>query len=389
MNQKISISIWGATGYGGLELIRLLQAHPVFVIKHLIAPQHAGKKISTQYPHLAGICDLTFSEQSPSDCAAESELVFMCLPHGVTKSVINQIIGTTNIVDLSGDFRLNSESEYQTWYKSDHEAKNLLDDFIYCVPEIHGKKIQSVGATPRVCPSKTDCHSELDSGSDAKDAINRRLYKQQKNTLQVANAGCFATAIQLALFPLKDQLKQVSIMAITGSSGSGKKPSTGTHHPLRDKNLKSYKKGSHQHLGEICNSLDLTPKQINFVPTSGPFVRGIFVTAFVDLKTVETLHATSKKTPKWGVSTQDIKERYQSTYQGKPFVRIKDTVQLVDVVGSNFADISVDVINGQVVIQAVIDNTIKGAAGSAIQNANLIFGLDETIGLKNFAPTYF
>lgn len=354
MNQKIPISIWGATGYGGLELIRLLQGHPRFEIKHLIAPQHAGKKFSDLYPHLQGTCDLAFTDKSPDECAEDSELVFMALPHGVTKQVVGQIIGKTNIIDLSGDFRLNSETEYQTWYKSDHEAKNLLQDFMYSVPEIHGSEIKSisatVGANPRVCP---------------------------KNPLLISNAGCFATAIQLALFPLKDQIKNVSILAITGSSGSGKKPANGTHHPLRDKNMQSYKKGVHQHLGEICNTLAITPEQINFVPTSGPFVRGIFVTAFVDFKDVETLHATSLQT------------KYKSAYQNAPFVRIKDTVQLVDVVGSNFADISIDIINNQVVIQTVIDNTVKGAAGSAIQNANLIFGLDETTGLKNFAPMYF
>lgn len=163
-------------------------------------------------------------------------------------------------------------------------------------------------------------------------------------------------------------------MAITGSSGSGKNASLGTHHPLRSHNLKSYNVGVHQHTPEICQTLNLDTNNFQFVPTSGPFVRGIFATCFVDL---------NQK-----VSLEIIKNIYQETYQDSPFIRIKDTVQLVDVIGSNFCDLSIKQVNDQIVIQVCLDNLIKGAGGNAIQNANVMFDLDQTTGLNNLSPLF-
>ncbi len=331
--KNINVSIFGSTGYIGLELIRLLQLHPAFEVQYLYGPHHAGKKLSDIYPHLSGIVDLDFMSLNASEIAEQSDLIFLCLPHGVTHKIMPEVFGKTKIIDLSGDFRHKDSEIYKQYYGETHPCPELIKKFEYMIPEIQNKK------------------------SD-----------------YIANAGCFASAIQLALFPIKKYIDKISIMAVTGSSGSGKKHTSNTHHPLRSQNIKSYKIGSHQHLPEICQTLDINTEQIQFVPTSGPFVRGIFATCFVDLNKKSEL--------------LEIKKIYKNYYQNAPFIRIKNSVQLVDVVGSNFCDISLDKINNQIIIQVCLDNLIKGASGSAIQNANIMFDLPQETGLKILSPVF-
>jgi len=321
--KKITASIIGATGYTGLELIRLINGHPAIALKYITSESAVGEKLSDIWPHLKGICELTLSALPLEKIAQESDCVFLALPHFQSQKIVQKLFGLTKIIDLSADFRL----------KNPLKSK---EKFIYGIPELY----------------KND------------------LIKADN----IANPGCFATAIELALMPIKKLLNFAYILGITGSSGSGKLPADGTHHPLRSHNIKSYKIGTHQHEAEICQTLNISPAQFVFVPTSGPFVRGIHVTAFVDFKKP--------------LSKEKIIQLFQTTYENAPFVRVKNEVQVVDVVGSNYCDISVNFCNGKAVIQAVIDNLVKGASGNAIQNFNLMFGLDETAGLKTVGPLF-
>ncbi len=333
---KISISIIGATGYTGLELIRLLAGHPNVEFKYLISKNNSGETINNVYPHLEGVCNIELTNTDPAIVANESDLVFLALPNLQSQKIIPELIGKTKIIDLSGDFRIKDISLFKKYYGNCHQSQNLIGKFAYGLPEYQKKFIE-----------KSD---------------------------NIANPGCFAIAAQLVLLPITNFIKHVDILAVTGSSGSGKTAKENTHHPIRGHNMKSYKIGSHQHIPEIIQSLKLSESNINFVPTSGPFTRGIHLTAFIDLK---------KK-----INQSDLDNLFKKAYQDFPFIRMKSEVELVSVIGSNFCDISIQIINQKVVIQAVIDNLIKGAAGNAIQNMNLMFGLSQSTGLNLFSPIY-
>ncbi len=313
------ISIIGATGYTGIELIKIIKLHPQINLKYIVSNSSAGNKLSEIYPHFQNICEqeLISLDQHLDQIISDSDTIFLALPHGKSQEVAEKLIGKVKIIDLSADYRLNPE-------------------FTYSIPEINKE--------------------------------------QTKQSSQVANPGCFATTIQLALAPIKNQIEQASIQGITGSSGSGKSASATTHHPVRNHNLKSYKIATHQHLAEINNNLELNSNQITFVPTSGPFTRGIHITAFVTLKENHSL--------------DQIQKTYSDFYHQQPFIRIKDAIQLADVVGSNFCDISIHQHQNQLIVQSTIDNLIKGAAGNAIHNFNLIHNLPETTGLNSLLPLY-
>lgn len=341
MSKKISTSILGATGYTGLELIRLLLVHPQVELKYLVSPSHAGQKLSAVYPHLQGICDLKLTATPPEEVAQNSDLVFLALPHLEAQKIVPKIIGKTKIIDLSGDFRLKDPAMFQKYYAHNHEYTDGLKDFVYGLADSH------------------------EQAATIKQAHN------------IANPGCFAITSELALSPLKDHIKHVDIFAITGSSGAGKAPADTTHHPIRAHNVKSYKICEHQHIPEIIQAVNLTENQLNFVPTSGPFVRGIHLTAFV-----ETDFDDSQNLP------GQIEKSYIKFYENSPFIRIKNQVALSEVIGSNFCDIAITAHNGKLIIQAAIDNLVKGAAGTAIQNMNLLFDLPQTTGLLNLSPLF-
>lgn len=339
-NQKIKIAILGATGFTGLELIRVLKIHPLASITKLFSSSIQGQKISQLYPHLQGLVDLElekFSLEKIPEIEAECDVLFTCLPHGESQKILANFQNPNlKIIDLGSDFRIKNMDLYQQYY-GEHLCQKEISNFVYGLNEI----------------------PEIDL----------------KNQTKVANPGCFATNIQLGLLPLKNNLEKVKIMAITGSSGLGKSPKPAGHHPIRSKNLKSYQTNQHRHLAEICENLDLSQKQVEFVPTSGPFVRGIFSTIFVQTKT--------------DFSQEEIQNLFQKFYENKPFVRIKNEVQLVDVCYSNFADISVQKSSSQnFIIQVAIDNLIKGAVGSAIENMNLVLGTDQKTGLENLVAGF-
>ncbi len=339
MSKKISVSIVGITGYIGLELLRMLKPHPDVEIKHLVSASTKDGDLSQQYPHLAGLlCPL--SSASYEQVAKNSDVVFLALPHLVSQTIVPLMIKKTKIIDLSGDFRLKSLSEFQQYYGAKHSYAAGLKNFVYGLSELNEKAIAAA-----------DC---------------------------IANPGCFATAIALALLPLDAAYEKAHVMAVTGSSGSGKIPSETTHHAVRAHNMKSYKIGAHQHLPEIAQTLGVSIKQITMVPTSGPFTRGIFATIFVSSVTGKFQKFDEKQ----------LQNHFDAYYKGRSFVRVKSVVALADVVGSNFCDISVTRIGETVVIQSVIDNLVKGAAGQAIQNMNLMMGLEESRGLDLILPLY-
>jgi N-acetyl-gamma-glutamyl-phosphate reductase len=264
----------------------------------------------------------------------DSDVVFLCLPHKTAQDVVAEMHGKVKVIDLSADFRLDDVETYKKYYE-EHKYPALLKKVVYGAPE--------VGYTNAIKKAET-----------------------------VANPGCFALLSQMLLYPFKDNIKQADIFAVTGSSGAGKSPTDGTHHPVRNHNMKSYNINQHRHIPEITRAGGITEKQLNFVPTSGPFTRGIFAQGFITLKKKADIDAAVKK-----------------AYKSAPFVRLQNEVALANIVGSNFVDLSYsEGADGKVLVQGALDNIVKGAGGSAVQNMNLMFGLKETEGLFNLAPLY-
>jgi len=321
----IRASIVGITGYTGLECLRLLLAHPHVEIAHVTGREDAGKKLGALYPHLAHL-DMTISAYDADAIIADSDVVFIALPHMAAQDIVAELHGKVKVVDLSADYRLDDVATYEKYYQA-HKHPALLSEVVYGAPEFH------------------------------RDAI------EQAET--VANPGCFALLAQLMLYPFVGAIEQADIMAVTGSSGSGKKASDGTHHPIRSHNMKSYNINAHRHIPEITRTAQVDESQLNFVPTSGPFVRGIFATAFVK----------TDATPK-------------DVYADAPFVRVTDNVALANIVGSNFCDLSFAKTDGGYIVQGALDNLVKGAAGCAVQNMNLMFGFDEGEGLMTLGAIY-
>ncbi len=327
------VSIIGITGYTGLELLRLLLAHPKVEIAHVTSRQHDGVSIGAVYPHLAHL-DIQVSNPDLDKIAADSDFVFLCLPHKTAQDTVAALHGKIKIIDLSADFRLDDVETYEKHYNVPHIYPELLKSSVYGLPEI------------------------IDHHKIANASI-------------VANPGCFALLSQMMLYPFAGAIESADIMAITGSSGAGKTATDGTHHPVRNHNLKSYNINKHRHIPEICRTAGIRAGQLNFVPTSGPFTRGIFATAFVKTK--------SGSTPKCA----------DELYDGHKFVRVQDEVALANVVGSNFVDLNYQKIDDHnYIVQGAIDNLVKGAAGCAVQNMNIMNGDNETLGLLTLAPLY-
>ena len=321
----IKASIIGITGYTGLECLRLLLAHTHVEIAHVTGREDAGKEIGVLYPHLAHL-DVVISAYDADAIIADSDVVFIALPHMAAQDIVAELHGKVKVIDLSADYRLDDVATYEKYYQ-EHKHPALLSVVVYGAPEFH------------------------------KDAIAKAD--------TVANPGCFALLAQLMLYPFAGAIEQADIMAVTGSSGSGKKASDGTHHPIRSHNMKSYNINKHRHIPEITRTAQIDESQLNFVPTSGPFVRGIFATAFV----------------KTAAEPKDV-------YGDAPFVRVTENVALANIVGSNFCDLSFVKSEGGYIVQGALDNLVKGAAGCAVQNMNLMFGFDEGEGLMTLGAIY-
>lgn len=315
----IKVGIIGGAGYTAGELIRLLLGHPEVEIKFVHSSSNAGNRITDVHAGLLGETDLLFTDQMPFE---EIDLLFFCTAHGDTRKFLesHQLPDELKVIDLSMDYRIKS-----------HEH-----DFIYGLPE-----------------------------------LNRRATCKSR---YVANPGCFATCIELGLLPLaKEHLLKgdVSVNAITGSTGAGVKPSATTHYSWRNNNISIYKPFTHQHLAEILQSVkQLQPDfegEIDFIPYRGDFPRGIFATLVVkcDLD-IETLY-----------------KLYESYYERDSFTHIVNKpIDLKQVVNTNKCLIHLEKHGNKLLITSIIDNLLKGASGQAVHNMNLLFGLEETVGLK-------
>ena len=319
----IKIGILGAAGYTGGELIRLLLNHPEAEIVFANSESNAGNLVSDVHEGLIGDTDLRFTDAMPFD---QVDVVFFCFGHGKSEAFLKEhtIPANVKIIDLAQDFRI----------KGNH-------DYVYGLPEINKAEI----------------------------------VKAQ----HVANPGCFATAIQVALLPAAKMgllTEDVAVNAITGSTGAGQKPGATTHFSWRSDNLSIYKAFSHQHIAEIRQSLTQIQgsldASIDFIPYRGNFARGIFCTAVV--KTI--------------ANAEDVIAAYKDFYRDAAFTHSDKAIDLKQVVNTNKALVHVDCFEGKILVTSAIDNLLKGAVGQAVQNMNLLFGLEETAGLKLKASAF-
>jgi N-acetyl-gamma-glutamyl-phosphate reductase common form len=341
MTKTIDVAIFGAAGYGGQELLRLLASHPHFRPVAVTSQRYEGKGVEEVLPQLEGFfTGLRFTRPEaplPEGCAA----AFLATPHGVSQqifSTIHERYPEMDVVDLSGDHRLKDKELFYAVYGAEHRFPDKAKDFAYGLPETNRAEI--------------------------------------RQTTFVANPGCFATGAILALAPLAEQGLldgDVTLAQTTGSSGSGAEPKAATHHPERAQDMRAYKVLAHQHQPEIVQELrrlglagmGALEFDVAMVPQSGPFSRGIFTVAHARLP-----------------ADVDATEIYARRYGPEPFVRLRrDTPSLRHVARTNFCDLSVHQRGRRVVVLTAIDNLGKGMAGQAIQNMNILFGLDETTGL--------
>jgi N-acetyl-gamma-glutamyl-phosphate reductase len=319
--QMIKAGIIGGSGYTGGELIRILEQHPAVEIDFIYSTTRAGKKVSSAHPDLIGRTEYVFT----SDVNLEVDVVFLCLGHGNSLSFLkeNNFSDNTKIIDLSTDFRAQKDAEF------------LGRTFVYGLPENHKTAIE--------------------------------------NATAIANPGCFATALQLSLAPLASKkliTSEVHINATTGSTGAGVKPSDTTHFSWRTSSVSWYKAFNHQHLNEVgeqLTALNDSAPELLFIPNRGNFTRGIFATVYTE----------------FDGSLEDAKELYSNYYKNAPFTHLTDEpIHLKQVVNTNNCHLHLMKHKKYLMITAAIDNLLKGASGQAVQNMNLIFGLEEDMGLQ-------
>lgn len=350
MISPIQAVVLGATGYVGGELLRLIAAHPRFDLAAAVSTSRDGYPIAVTFPHLASVYpedNFCGHDDWLEQVSADSELaLFSAAPHGASASLIASAIeaaATKNIsirvVDASADFRYAQQSDYEAVYGGTHGAPELLEQFYCAVPEHAG------------------------------DTAARHI----------GHPGCFATATLLATVPLLQSgltSAEFFVAATTGSTGSGRSPQAGTHHPERHSTMYAYKPLAHRHAPEVerlCENATAKPCRLNFVPHSGPFARGIYATVQAKLL-AET-------------SVDEVREVFTSAYAESPFVQlVAGTPRLKDVVASNFCQIGIAVDGDTVVVMSAIDNLVKGAAGGAVQWMNRLWQLPETDGLLATAP---
>ncbi len=323
----IKAGIIGGSGYTGGELIRLLMLHPEVEIDFVYSTTRNGKPVSSAHPDLLGLTELGFSDQVNLGV----EVVFLCLGHGNSSSFLRDhtFSDETRVIDLSNDFRLTTNASFQG------------RKFVYGLPELRRDAICAAG--------------------------------------NIANPGCFATAIQLALLPLAGEGKlddAIHVNAVTGSTGAGAGTSESTHFSWRNNNASWYKPFTHQHLGEIMESitsLQKKPGTLFFLPHRGNFTRGILATAYT----------------RFEGSREDAVKLYRKFYENACFTHIsEEPVHLKQVVNTNQCHIHLHKHEDTLLITAIIDNLLKGASGQAVQNMNLMFGFAENAGLQLKAGVY-
>lgn len=327
--EKFKVGIIGGAGYTGGELIRLLIHHPQVSVSFIHSRSNAGKAVYTVHQDLIGETTLQFTDNLTPLSDGSIDVLFLCLGHGESKKFLaeNTISDSTRIIDLANDFRLQAQSSI---------GKR---QFVYGLPELNKEKI--------------------------------------KAALNIANPGCFATAIQAGLLPLAKAglLKDIYTTGITGSTGAGQSLSTTSHFSWRANNVQAYKTLTHQHLGEIGESLlQLQPTptgkegiELSFVPWRGDFTRGIFISSTVSCD----------------MGLEELYVLYNEFYKEQVFTHIsRDPIFLKQVVNTNKAVIQLEKAGNKLVVHSALDNLLKGASGQAVQNMNLMLGLEETMGLQ-------
>ncbi|HEV7798674.1 MAG TPA: N-acetyl-gamma-glutamyl-phosphate reductase [Pyrinomonadaceae bacterium] len=336
-NAKLRVAIYGGSGYGGSELLRILLFHPHVEIVFVTANEQAGKLVSEVHRNLLGLTDLHF-RRAPEDTAeiANLDCVFLALPHGQAMAVAPLLPANVKAIDLSGDFRLRDPNIFEQHYGLAHTAMQSQTEFVYGLTETNREAIRGA-----------------------------RL---------IANPGCFATATLLGLAPLVAHgliSERVIVDAKTGSSGSGAKAAANTHHPQRMNSFYAYKPFTHQHVPEIEQELKRVgdwQSGLVFMTHSLPVSRGIFASIYVEAK--ESL------------AEERLHSMFAEFYRESFFVRlVKGSPDINWVKTTNFCDLGFATRGRDVVVFSAIDNLVKGAAGQAVQNMNLMFGLDETTGL--------
>lgn len=347
--KKVRVGIIGATGYGGVGLIELLISHPSVSIGALMAKHDIGKPISEIYPHLKGFCDLTVFDPADANCPEDFDAVFFATPDGVGQKEARKWLSRgIKVIDYSGDFRFSDIKSYAAYAlrlgrSEAHADPDALSWAVYGLPELHREEI---------------ANSDL-----------------------VGNPGCFAASCILGLAPaLKTGLIQtrgIIIDAKSGISGAGKTPKPSFHFPARHEAVNAYKIADHQHVCEIERELTNAAGEeirVTFTPHVVPVSRGIVSTIYADLL------------PQ--IRIEQLRDAYETTYNTEPFVRVfsrDEPLNTADVRGSNFCNISlnIDERTEKLIVVSVIDNLLKGQAGNALQNMNIMMGLEETAGLMH------
>ncbi|WP_447956796.1 N-acetyl-gamma-glutamyl-phosphate reductase [Vreelandella sp. EE7] len=335
----IKVGIVGGTGYTGVELLRLLAGHPEVSVEAITSRSEAGVKVSDMYPNLRGHFDaLAFSEPDANALGA-LDAVFFATPHGVAHALAGELLANgTRVIDLSADFRLRDAELWSQWYGQPHGAPALLEEAVYGLPEMNREAI--------------------------------------KGARLIAVPGCYPTAVQLGYLPLLEAglIDETRLIADckSGVTGAGRGAKVGSLLAEASESMKAYGASGHRHLPEIrqgLNDMQEHPIELTFVPHLTPMIRGIHATLYSTLK----------------VDATELQALFESRYKNEPFVDVMPAgshPETRSVKGNNTCRLAVHQQGGTVIVLSVIDNLVKGASGQAIQNLNLMFGLDETLGLN-------
>jgi N-acetyl-gamma-glutamyl-phosphate/LysW-gamma-L-alpha-aminoadipyl-6-phosphate reductase len=345
---KAKVALLGASGFAGAELLRRLLRHPAAEVLRVIAKDHVGQNVAAAHLQLEGASELVFQDLPATEAIAGADIVLMGLPVAASLEVVAAAERSgARVIDMSGAFRVPSAAAFERYYGMPHPRPELLGQFVYGLPELNRDKIRAARF--------------------------------------VASPGCFATTIELGLLPLAEAgllRGAVEVVGITGSSGAGAAPVATTHHPVRANNLRTYKPLEHPHTPEIVATLTSAGAEISelsFVPVSAPLSRGIFATAFVRLAGRQ--------------SEGELRSLYRERYGRERFVRVPEQrlPEVVAVSGSPFAEVGLtlgpELGDARLLtVFSALDNLIKGGAGQAIQNLNLLLGVDEATTLEDFGP---
>ncbi len=351
----VRVGVVGATGYAGAELVRLVAGHPQMVLVRVTSGKEAGQRLDAVYPGLVGVCDAELVAPDADDLAASCDLVFLAVPHTAALAVVPRLAAAgVAVVDLSADYRLADADVYEAWY-APHTSRDLLAKAVYCIPELNRADVVRLAGLPRDEP---------------------RL---------VANPGCYPTASTLAAAPLLRagllaEGAAVVVDAVSGVSGAGKGCTARTHFCGATENVEAYGVAGHRHTPEIeQNFARLAGREVRvaFTPHLAPLKRGLLATVYLPLAR--------------GVDAAELQALYEGAYAGEAFVATLPAgaqPRTASVAGSNRAQVAValDGRTGMAVATCAIDNLGKGAAGQAVQNANLLCSLDERMGLDASVP---